>query len=86
MTRRINLDYSQSKLAEMPTRFGDRIDLEFDEEEGRMILTCRDPGLTAESICSQLDLEHMETFFDRSRAAREQALESGPLVPGPRLW
>ncbi len=93
MTRRIDmdyvvlhLDYNQPRLIDVRTRFGDRIDLEIDEEEGRMILTCRDPNMTAGNICAQIGLEDLATFFRRSLAAREQALKSGPLTAGPSSW
>ncbi len=93
LTRRLNLDfqvlhgdYNQRKLDELRRHCGDRIDLELHEPEGRMLLTSTDDATSAADVCKQLELEPIDAFFARSRAARSQALAEGPIPEGPPQW
>ena len=93
MTRRINLDYqvlhldyNQLKLNDLRRKYGAVIDVELTEGEGRLLLSCNDEQLTADDICRDLDLELVEDFLARSRAACKQSLSSGPPLPGPPAW
>ncbi len=93
VTRRINLDYTvvhpgynNIRFDEIRRRYEGRVSIEVFAPDAFTMLSSLDPDLSIQDVVREMGLEDARSYFKRSRDARTQAMESGPLTPGPSAW
>jgi len=93
LTRRINLDYvvmhvdrNHLFFEELQRRFGGRYTLDVLGPEAICLLHSRDSQVSAAQMCQELKLEELDSFFARSRQARDRALRGQWTPLQPPSW
>lgn len=93
LVQRIDLDYlfmhtscNHLQIPALLSRFGKSIELEVCGDDAMMLLTCTDEKIAVTDIQKALDLEAFDAMLDRSRDARQQRIEDGPIQPQRREW
>ncbi|MFW6061056.1 MAG: carbon-nitrogen hydrolase family protein [Phycisphaeraceae bacterium] len=79
----VHLDYNRDKFLDIRRQYRDRIDLHIPANVGSALLTSRADDLTAMDVVREYELELLDDYFARARAANGEArghtLELAPL-------
>lgn len=75
-SRVVHLGYNFGKLAELKKKYGTLVSIYDPGRLGPVLVSSESKELQIEDMLNTLDIEPMDSYFDRSRAKRREALKS----------
>ncbi len=81
----IHYDYNKKLMPELREKYGDMIDIDFNQPEGVFLLSATG-GISIDQIIDQMKLERCEDYFRRSRENIAEAAKGNFPPPGPTAW